>query len=533
MSRINKLQPHNAILEIARRLLSASSICICGFDSEGELAEIASDGRITSEVTAECVRAVCNLGEELFLKRTPECYQLGIALDHELTLLAHVPLSISEQELRELAPHLAVCARTILVNQTLQTRRPDLPDRSLCAAQIANLIEATSDETRKASFSVIEIDLDHLNALNLRHGWQTSNEVIDSAIARTKAVLPDQSFLGYAGGGNILVVSPPGLSLVTSRTLIASIRQALSSSFLIGNTEIQASFSIGWALYPEDGNTAPSLFQAVDAAIAEIRKHGGAHERRANSISTAALIGSSSLERDLAFAVERNELTLNWMPIIAPGSQTVVALEALLRWERPGTGQVPPDIFIQCAENSGMIEKLDRWSLIQACKAAAKWSHPLRVCVNISPTWLAKRLLSGMVESILEETGLPPERLQIELSEKRSFGPRDIAYQELSRLRALGVHVALDDFGAGYSSLECLANFPVDQIKFDRSFMLRLSDDRRVNEVMGQTIQMARRLGISCCAKGVETERQMAFLDSYGCEEVQGYLLGIPTPDYL
>ncbi|WP_336763049.1 GGDEF domain-containing phosphodiesterase [Asaia sp. VD9] len=533
MSSITQLQPHTAILEIARRLLSASSICICGFDPRDELIEIASEGMVETKITVECVKSVCEAPDGLYLNRNGEGFQLGLALEQDLTLLAQIPGSVDEAELRDLAPYLAVCARTILGNQTLQTRRPDLPDRGLCGAHIHRLIDNTADDTRKASFSVIEIDLDHLNALNLRFGWETSNLVIDEAIRRVQTILPAHAFLSYAGGGSILVVSPPGTSMVMSRSLVDMVRQTLSPAIRINGSEIQASFSIGWALYPEDGTNSASMLQAADAAMAEVRRHGGAHERRATSLSIATLIGTSDLERDLAGAVARHELSLNWMPIIAPGSQTVVALEALLRWERPGSGHVPPDVFIQCAENGGLIEKLDHWSLKHACEAAAGWSHPLRVCVNISPTWLAKRQLSAMVERVLRETGLSAERLQIELSEKRAFGPRDIAYQELSRLRALGVHVALDDFGAGYSSLERLANFPVDQIKFDRSFMLRLNDDRRVNEVMGQAIQMARRLGISCCAKGVETERQMAFLDSYGCEEVQGYLLGIPTPDYL
>jgi len=533
MSSKKQLQPQTAILEIARRLLNASSICICGYDAEDDLVEIASGGADTKAITVDRVKTVCASRDGLHLIRNEDGYELGLGLDTDLSLLARIPPTIDEAELRELAPYLAVCARTILRNQTLQTRRPDLPDRGLCAAHIERLIETTTSEARKVSFSVIEIDLDHLNTLNLRYGWETSNQIIDVAIGRVQAMLPPHGFLSYAGGGSILVVSPPGLSLVTSRTLVAAIRQTLSPMIVVGEHKIQASFSIGWALHPEDGANSAALLQAVDAAMADVRQHGGAHERRASSTSIAALIGTSGLERDLIHATERGELSLNWMPIIASGSQTVVALEALLRWERPGTGQVPPDIFIQCAENGGLIEKIDQWSLETACRAAASWSHPLRVCVNISPTWLAKQHLSGMVESVLQETGLAPERLQIELSEKRSFGPRDIAYQELSRLRALGVHVALDDFGAGYSSLERLANFPVDQIKFDRSFMLRLNDDRRVNEVMGQTIQMARRLGISCCAKGVETERQMAFLDSYGCEEVQGYLLGVPTTGYL
>ncbi|GAB6854626.1 putative bifunctional diguanylate cyclase/phosphodiesterase [Asaia astilbis] len=533
MSLSKQLQPQTAILEIARRLLSASSIRVSGHDGSNTLVDITQEGPDAGTGLSPASDANRDNEHPFSLTRTDNGYEFDLALDDELRLSATLPPNQNERELRELAHYLAVCARTIFRNQPQQTRRPDLPDRGLCAAHIEHMIESGAAEIRKTSFAVMKIDLDHLSTLNLQHGWETSNFIIDEAIGRIQDVLPRQAFLSYAGGGNFLVVSPPGLSLVTSRTLIATIRQALAVSIKVDDTEIQASFSIGWALYPDDGASTAALLQAVDAAMAEVRQHGGAHERRASLTSIAALVGTSGLERDLMQAIDRNELSLNWMPIIASGTQTVVALEALLRWERPGSGQVPPDMFIQCAENGGLIEKIDQWSLETACRTAVEWSHPLRVCVNISPTWLAKRHLSGMVEAILQQTGLAPERLQIELSEKRPFGPRDIAYQELSRLRALGVHVALDDFGAGYSSLERLANFPVDQIKFDRSFMQRLNDDRRVNEVMGQTIQMARRLGISCCAKGVETERQMAFLDSYGCEEVQGYLLGVPTEDYL
>ncbi|GBQ10687.1 bifunctional diguanylate cyclase/phosphodiesterase [Swaminathania salitolerans] len=533
MSASTVLQPQTAIVEIARRLLNATAICICGFDAEDELVELANQNMGIADITVDCIKSVIAGSDDLYLDRTPTGYDLGLALDRDLTLLARIPLSVSESTIRELAPSLLVCARSLLGKQGYQTRRPDLPDRGQCGAHIQHLIGTAPTETRKSTFSVIEIDLDHLNALNLRHGWETSNLVIDAAIRRVQAMIPPRGFLAYAGGGNLLVVSPPATSLVTTRSLIAAIRTALTRPTPIHGHVVHPAFSIGWAFYPEDGDDSAALLQAADAAMADVRRHGGAHERRATTTSIAALIGTSGLERDLAKAPERQEFSLNWMPIIAPGTQTVVALEALLRWERPESGQVPPEIFIRCAEEAGLIETIDLWSLRAACTAASGWSHPLRVCVNISPTWLAKRNLAVTVEALLGETGLAPERLQIELSEKRSFGPRDLAYQELSRLRALGVHVALDDFGAGYSSLERLANFPVDQIKFDRSFMMRLNDDRRVNEVMGQTIQMARRLGISCCAKGVETERQMAFLDSHGCEEVQGYLLGIPTPDYL
>lgn len=535
MSRIPLPRPQEAIITIAKKLLAATGLCLCSFDTQDGMVVIAGDRGTAAYITKQDFARLFSSQDPYLHDVSEGTPRLALKLDDDIFIFATLSGALDDDKLTSTIPALTVCAKAVLCSATSKTRRPDLPDRLSLNTHIDQMIALSlkSETGRRLSFSVIEIDLDRLNALNLRHGWETANLVVDLAISRVQSALPEKSLLAYAGGSNILVVTPPATSVVLTRTLIASLRAALDIPFEIEDEEVRPSFSMGWAVYPDDGAGSETLLRAVDAAIAEARRLGGAHERRATMENVATFIGTTQLERDLTNAAERGELALNWMPIISPGSQTVVALEALLRWNRAVSGPVPTELFIQCAENAGLIESLDEWSLRNACSAALNWSHPLRVCVNVSPTWLANRRLSTIVQSILDETGLQPERLQIELSEKRSFGPRDIAYQELSRLRALGVHVALDDFGAGYSSLERLANFPVDQIKFDRSFMMRLNDDRRVNEVLTHTIQMARRLGISCCAKGVETERQMAFFDSQGCDEVQGYLLGIPVADYL
>ncbi|XP_018497278.1 uncharacterized protein LOC108865092 [Galendromus occidentalis] len=184
--------------------------------------------------------------------------------------------------------------------------------------------------------------------------------------------------------------------------------------------------------------------------------------------------------------------------------------------------------LIPCAETSGLIECVDAWSLKEACRAAALWQNDLTVCVNISPSWLCHERLARLIEDVLTETSLPPSRLQIDFSEKTDFGPSESVYRELAKIRAMGVKIALDDFGSGYSSLERLSLYPVDKIKVARSFLLKLEADPRSRRILQHIVHLARSLNIICCAKGVETEHQMAFLASYGYEEVQGFLVGAP-----
>ncbi|KXV34395.1 diguanylate cyclase [Gluconobacter thailandicus] len=406
-----------------------------------------------------------------------------------------------------------------------------MPNRLQSMEAIQSHIDRTKGLTKRASFGLIRFNLDHLSFINERYGWDTADLMLEEIIRRIEKLLPQESFFGSMGGGNFAVLTPPGHTLVTTRSLMTSILRISDTPISLASTSFPFSLSVGWSMFPEDGKSVEELLTAAKAALAEAQRAGGGHERRASSETTRLHILSSSLEQDLALAAEQDALFLKWMPIVDTASQRVVAHEALLRWNRPNHGEVSPELFIRCAEEAGMVEVLDTWSLRHACKAAAKWESPYRVCVNISPVWLASERLSKLIAEILQETGLSPDRLQIEMSESRFFGPEDITFRELARVRALGVRLALDDFGSGHSSLERLRFYPLDQIKLDRGFIKGLGENDRANEVMSAVLALARALNITTCAKGVETEYQMAFLDAYGCEEVQGYLLGSPVRD--
>ncbi|MQR97755.1 putative bifunctional diguanylate cyclase/phosphodiesterase [Gluconobacter aidae] len=406
-----------------------------------------------------------------------------------------------------------------------------LPDREESLRVLHQFMERTGSLSRRAVFSLIHLTLDHLSLINDRYGWDTADLILAEMIRRLRSVLPEGCFLSAIGGGHFMVLTPPGTTAVTTRSLVQTILQISRTPVLLDMGAIPFSVSAGWSMYPQDAENANQLILAARAALTEANRTGGGHERRASAELTKTYAITSNLEKDLLKAVEDNALFLKWMPIVDTASQKIIGHEALLRWSRPGHGEVAPHLFIRYAEEVGMIEALDSWSLRNACLAALRWSIPLRVCVNVSPVWLVNERLAPLVDTVLTETGLPPGRLQIELSECRPFGPSDIAFRELSRVRALGVRLAIDDFGAGYSSLERLRIYPLDQIKLDRAFVQYLGENMRADEIMYAILSLARSLNITCCAKGVETEHQMALLDANGCEEVQGYLLGAPVRD--
>ncbi|WP_225197928.1 bifunctional diguanylate cyclase/phosphodiesterase [Gluconobacter oxydans] len=419
-----------------------------------------------------------------------------------------------------------------LANETAEhPGKSSLPDREESLRVLHQFIERTGKLSRRAVFSLIHLNLDHLSLINDRYGWDTADLILAEMIRRLRAVLPEGSFLSSIGGGHFMVLTPPGTTAVTTRSLVNAILQISSTPVSLDMGAIPFSISAGWSVYPQDAGDANQLILAARAALTEANRTGGGHERRANAELTNTYAITSNLEKDLLKAVEDDALFLKWMPIVDTASQKIVGHEALLRWTRPGHGEVAPNLFIRYAEEVGMIEALDSWSLRNACLAALRWPTPLRVCVNVSPVWLVNERLAPLVDTVLTETGLPPGRLQVELSECRPFGPSDIAFRELSRVRALGVRLAIDDFGAGYSSLERLRIYPLDQIKLDRAFVQYLGEDMRADEIMYAILSLARSLNITCCAKGVETEHQMALLDANGCEEVQGYLLGAPVRD--
>jgi EAL domain-containing protein (putative c-di-GMP-specific phosphodiesterase class I) len=236
-----------------------------------------------------------------------------------------------------------------------------------------------------------------------------------------------------------------------------------------------------------------------------------------------------AMQHDLRTAIERNELKLYYQPE-AKIDGDVVAFEALLRWEHPRRGIVPPGVFVPLAEESGLILPIGEWVLRTACLEAARWSKPVRIGVNLSPIQFRHGDLPSLVHSILLETGLQPSRLELEITEGVLIDDFSRTVSVLRRLKALGIRIAMDDFGTGYSSLSYLQAFPFDKIKIDRTFISNLQENSQSATIVRAVIGLARGLDVPVIAEGVETKEQLEFLSSAKCDEVQGFIIGRPHP---
>ena len=251
---------------------------------------------------------------------------------------------------------------------------------------------------------------------------------------------------------------------------------------------------------------------------------------------TLAFISEPLLETDLRAALDAGRFRIHWQPIVACASGELLGFEALIRWNRPGHGEVSPAIFIPIVERLGLFRKLDKWVLRQACSAASRWPSHLRAAINVSACWFDGPGLTAAVAAALEESEIDPARLELEVSEGVVIEKKSSAAIELARIKGLGVRLSLDDFGTGYASLGYLQEMPFDKLKLDQSFVRRLGQCRKTEAIVRAVLQLGTGLGMTICAEGVERADQLAILQAYGCDEVQGFLIGHPEralPDML
>ena len=243
-----------------------------------------------------------------------------------------------------------------------------------------------------------------------------------------------------------------------------------------------------------------------------------------------------AMELDLRAALDAGRFRIHWQPIVTCAAGELLGFEALIRWDRPGHGPVSPAIFVPMIERLGLFRKLDVWVLRQACAAAARWPAHLRAAVNVSACWFDGPGLTAAVAAALEESEVDPARIELEVSEGVVIDSKSNAAVELARIKSLGVRLSLDDFGTGYASLGYLQEMPFDKIKLDQSFVRRLGECRKTEAIVRAVLQLGAGLGMTICAEGVERGDQLAILQAYGCDEVQGFLIGYPEralPDML
>ena len=291
---------------------------------------------------------------------------------------------------------------------------------------------------------------------------------------------------------------------------------------------MQVGLSIGGAVYPTDGADAKALIANADAALYQAKAEMRGSMRFFEAELGTRLRERRDLQNDLQAAVTRGDIFLHYQPQQKIASNETIGFEALARWQCPKRGMVSPGIFIPIAEESSLIIPLGEWILREACREAASWPQPLKIAVNISPIQFHHGDLPRLVHSILLETGLTPARLELEITEGVLIDDFSRALSILRKLKSLGVQIAMDDFGSGYSSLSYLHSFPFDKIKIDRSFIGDLEHNHHSMAIVRAIITLARSLDVPVLAEGVETEAQRLFLAQEGCDEVQGYLTGRP-----
>jgi EAL domain-containing protein (putative c-di-GMP-specific phosphodiesterase class I) len=306
----------------------------------------------------------------------------------------------------------------------------------------------------------------------------------------------------------------------------------VAAGFSINGNSVNVTCSVGISMFPDNGMDGETLIKHADAAMYSAKQKGPNNVGFFTDDLNVQMVERLRLESGLRHAVERNELYLVYQPQMDMATEGIIGVEALLRWQHPELGLVPPDRFISIAENSGLIVPIGEWVLRTACAQARKWQDEglpaVPIAVNVSAVQFRQDGFRNLIKNVLRETGLPPQYLELELTESLLLTNADVMFSVLSELNKMGLQLAIDDFGTGYSSLSYLKQFPVKKLKIDRSFIKNVVLNQSDAAITTAIIGMAKSLGLKVIAEGVETEAQMSFLREHRCDEIQGYYFSKP-----
>lgn len=422
-------------------------------------------------------------------------------------------------------------ARARIEHLSLHDALTGLPNRNRMQEFLEGKLKATP--TVDKPLLMLSLDLDRFKQVNDCFGHEVGDQVLYEVSRRLRQCLRDDDLVARMGGDEfILIVS--GIYVQEEvehlcERLIASIEQP----FEIDNHSIFIGTSIGIAMAPDDAALAEELLRYADIALYEAKGAGRNTWRFYASDMNERAVEQRQLESDLRLALQDNELRLLLQPRYSVSSKRMVAAEALVRWQHPQRGLLSPDSFISIAERTGLIVPLSSWVLQAACTEAMSWSEELIVSVNLSAVEFQRGHLVARVQRVLEATGLPPSRLELELTESVLLEDAESALVIMQALKDLGVRLSMDDFGTGYSSLGYLRAFPFDGLKIDRSFMSDLDDCENSQAIIKAIIGLGRALSLTVTAEGVESQAQLDILQQFDCEEAQGYFLDRPMQPAL
>ena len=379
-------------------------------------------------------------------------------------------------------------------------------------------------------YAVLFLDLDRFKIINDTLGHRIGDLLLQGVGERLRASLGPHDILARLGGDEFAVMAVDHAGIAAITNLASRLSESIRRPFSLGGHRVQTSISIGIALAPSDGRTPDDLLAAADLALYATKETGPNGYQFYRSSMTEEMSERRQIEIDLRDAMERNELELYYQPIVSLRDKKLQGFEALARWKHAQRGFVPPAVFIPIAEDTGLMARLGEWALNTACRHAAALPADIRISVNLSPAQFSTCDLVSTVERALKTSGLDPNRLELEITERLLLESSAPTLSILDELDQLGVSIALDDFGSGYSSLSYLRKFPLDTVKIDRSFITDLDHQGEQIAIIRGVVSIVRALGMNLTAEGVETESQSEVLQALGCDHAQGYLFGKPMP---
>jgi len=402
-----------------------------------------------------------------------------------------------------------------------------LPNRELMRARLAEAVDrANAAEMRCA---VLWIDLDHFKDINDIHGHVVGDQILRIVAEKLKFEMPADTLISRLGGDEFVVLCQDIRDAEEARLIGQQLRRLLNRPIEVGEKSLTAGASIGVAVFPDDANNAEDLLKNADLALYHAKAEGRGRCRHFTDELGKERQRRMVLSGQLRAAIENGDIQAYFQPLVRARDMRVVGFETLGRWFHPEFGPIPPPEFVKLAEENGLITPLTDLIMRKAIDAARQWPNDVRVSVNVSPVQINSDLVD-QVRDIIKQSGLDPHRLELEVTEDVLIKDFDQTASMFSRLRALGIQVAMDDFGAGFTSMGNLRRLNFDRLKIDRIFTMDLPNHRRSSAIVRSMFVLARELDLEVTVEGVETYEQYAFLCEQGNAELQGYLFSTPKP---
>ncbi len=383
-------------------------------------------------------------------------------------------------------------------------------------------------------FTVLYLDLDRFKLVNDTRGHPVGDKLLAAVAHRIRSVVRETDSVARLGGDEFAIILHESADAVFAAKLASRLIQEASAPYIIDGETFRIGMSVGIAIAPINGTRPDQILRNADLALYRSKQDGRGVFRFFESQMDSEVRERRTLEVEMRQALENKEFVLHYQPLVSSDTGAPTGMEALLRWNHPIRGFIPPAEFIPIAEQSNLIQEIGDWTISEACRAASHWPHDIIVAVNLSVQHFMRSDIAAICESALAESGLNAERLELEITESLLIDNTDDVLAKLRKIKDIGVTIAMDDFGTGYSSLSYLLKFPFDKIKIDRSFVMASSHDDVAKAILRMISALGDTLGIRITAEGVETQEQVEFLRSIACHQLQGFFFAKPlTPEEM